>query len=424
MIAYYFPPMGTVGVLRNIMMHNCFSGIFDRVFAISIRNISIPASTRLIDENTKVYRVFNWDYRNIMNLFSGKNKDFRKNVNAGSESFTVRFFRQVVDSFPFNTIIGEGGLFYILAATFKGIYLIRKNGITHIYSSFRPVSDHIIAYNLKLIFPKLLWIADFRDLPVDMYRTNAFFPAFQWKFIRILMVKADLRTTVSAGLKRILDKNAGKTELIMNGIYNIYKPHKIEKNHKFTVLYTGSLYKKYGKPTMLLEVIHSLLDEQRISKSNFKLVYAGKDSLIWNDWVDQYRLNDISLDLGEIDFPDSVQYQFSSHILLLITWAGEKHTGILTGKIFEYLATDNPILALVNGKKDPEIEKILYDLNAGEVFYEGDKNEIGQFILKHYKEWKKTGKTLYTPGSDKYYEYTWNNRKNQIKRMLQFSQDS
>ena len=423
MIAYYFPPMGTVGVFRNFMMHRCFSGIFEKVFTISINNITIAGSGELMEENAAIHRVYNWDYRNIMNFLSGKDRNLRKSINTRSNSIFVRFFRKTIESFPCNTIIGEGGILYIINGTLKGRRLIRRNNITHIYSSFRPLADHIIAYNLKLMFPKLKWIADFRDLPVDQYRKNTIFPAFQWKIIRMLMSRANIKTTVSEGLKRRFIDKIGKTEVLLNGIYEIFKPSQIERRDKFTILYTGSLYPEFGKPSFLFEALRSLLDKQLISDNSFSLEYAGKDSLVWNEWIAEYGLNEISCFLGELTSSESVKFQFSSHILLLVTWAGEEHTGILTGKLFEYLATENPILAVINGEKDPEIETIFDDLNAGNVFYEGDRNTIEEFILMYYTQWLNTGKTSHSPCRERFDKHSWNSREKQLKELLGYSEN-
>lgn len=107
------------------------------------------------------------------------------------------------------------------------------------------------------------------------------------------------------------------------------------------ISYTGSLYPEFREPVALFKTVKSLIDKGKISKIDFKLVYAGKDSAVWNKWIVEYGLQDISLDLGEITLYESVSTQTSSNLLLLLSWSNKDHKGILTGKLFEYLATGN-----------------------------------------------------------------------------------
>ena len=410
--------MGTVAFLRNYHIAKYLSNSFDSSHLITIKNISIPLKDVIPNDFITEHRVWNFDYRNFGKLFSSNKTDLRNKINAKSDSRKVIFFRKIMDSFPTNILLGEGGLLYIINATVKGIKIIRKNQITHIYSSFRPMADHIIAYNLKLFFPNLNWIADFRDPPVDESRNNVFFKNLQWWFIKKLALKTNKVIAVTDGVKNNLQKSIPDVTTVKNGIYNLFDFNKEEKYNKFTVSYTGSIYQNYQKPDVFFEVLKKLLSGKKINKNNFQLIYAGKDSLIWNNWISKYGLEDLSIDRSELSLFEAIKLQQKSHINLLFSWSNNKIDGILCGKLFEYFATGNPIFALINGTKDNEFENIFKELNAGFVFYNHDFDKIAGKTLEFYNEWIKTKQLNFKYHTDNVNKYSWQNKIAELKQFL------
>ena len=408
--------MGTIGFLRNYFMSKCFSELFEKTYIISIKNITIPSKDNIPLDFGEIHRVCNYDYRNLMNNFSDSTSDLRKNVNT--KSTLVKFFRKFIDSFPMNSLIGEGGFFYILNGTLRGLMLIRKNKINQLYSSFRPIADHIIAFNLKLFFPGIKWIADFRDLPVDNFRKNTFMPAFQLWLMKKLLKKANHVITVSEGLNDNLSKIKPGSKVIRNGFYRLFIPKKNQSKDHFTITYTGSLYSEFRKPDLLFNILRIYIDEGKINENEIKLVYAGKDSSTWNSRIDNYGLKKISIDLGELSLEESVELQVNSHILLLLTWSGNDNTGILTGKLFEYLSSGNPIFALINGSKDEEIEDIFNSYKSGRVFYEEDTESLKSSLMNYYNEWKQNGKIEHEAGIDLQEHFSWEKVKEQIRELI------
>lgn len=410
-IAYYFPPMGTVGVLRNYHFAKILNEIFVQVFVITIKNVSLKSHDNLDISAFKIIRAFNFDYRNIL---SNSKTNNRKSINAKSKSKTIIFLRRLLDSFPFNTFFGEGGIFYIISATYKAIKAIKKEKIKLIYSSYRPISDHIIAFNLKIVFPKLIWIADFRDLPVDKYRQNTFMPQVQWKFINFLLKYADNVITVSEGLNNKLKDIHPNSKVIHNGIYRLYDFHSESKFEKFSISYTGSIYPLFQRLEVLLEVIYKLKKENILNFENFSLIYTGKDSKIWQNEITKLNLNDLAIDLGEISLRESIKIQYKSHINVLFSWSEIDSQGIITGKFSEYLATGNPILMFINGEQDMEINQLFSTLKIGNVFYNEDQEQIYKKIQDYFYQWKSDKKLQFNPNTEELKNMEWENVKKQL----------
>ena len=69
---------------------------------------------------------------------------------------------------------------------------------------------------------------------------------------------------------------------------------------------------------------------------------------------------------GVVPYRESLAAQRSAHALLFIDWMDPRAEGVLTGKLFEYLASGRPILCIGN-RSDTEAARILEECKAGEI---------------------------------------------------------
>lgn len=409
--------MGTVAFLRNYHIAKYLSRYFDNTHIITIKNISIPLKDKIPTDFGQIYSVFNYDYRNLGNLLSSKNNNLRNKTNAKSNSWKVKFIRKFIDSFPTNVIFGEGGILYIINATIRAIKIIKKNKITHIYSSYRPIADHIIAYNIKLLFPEINWIADFRDPPVNINLNNVYLTKLQNWFLKKLLKKANIVTAVSDGVNRSILSYNPKSFTVRNGYYSLFKFDNVDFN-MFSMIYTGSLYPDLQKPAVFFKVLQQLLSKRNIEPSYFQLIYAGKDGSIWDKWIEEYDLQKISNNMGELSLSEAIKLQNKSHVNILLSWSGTEQKGVLTGKFYEYIAIGKPIFAFIRGEKDDEFESVFSELNAGFIYYDKDIEKIEKNILYFYNEWQKSGKIKHVFNKEKLKEYSWENRIIKLKKMI------
>jgi hypothetical protein len=151
MIAYWFPPLKTV-TLRSYYLYREWTKHFKKVTVITTYNrTKLPnEAAPVIEEDIETITTF--DYRTVSSLLPSPKTHYSKTYR---KQFSVRFFIRLLDSFPFNVLIGEGGFLYILFGYFKAVQLTKKQQPTYLYSSFRPYADHLIAWLLKKKFPHL-----------------------------------------------------------------------------------------------------------------------------------------------------------------------------------------------------------------------------------------------------------------------------
>ncbi|MFT6360951.1 MAG: hypothetical protein ACJAYJ_005194, partial [Saprospiraceae bacterium] len=191
MIAYWFPPIKAV-TLRSYYLYHEWKKHFKKVTVLATSNrTKMPNESVPINEED-VETITTFDYRTVNSFLLSPKTHYSKTNH--SQPY-ISFFVRLLDSFPFNLLIGEGGFFYILFGYSKAVQLTKKQQPTYIYSSFRPYADHIIAWLLKRRFPHLFWIADFRDLHIDHDINKLYASRFQRWCNRKIINQADLVTT-------------------------------------------------------------------------------------------------------------------------------------------------------------------------------------------------------------------------------------
>jgi hypothetical protein len=398
-ISYYFPPVGTVGSLRNYNIARELSSVFQNSYLITTAFKPFVLTEQFDQGFLEIFELKQLDYRYLAQYITG-NPSINNALNEKRNANTTILSSKLLDSYPGNIVWGEGGWLYVRNGIRKGIQLIESGKVTHVYSSYRPMADHYIAYKLKRRFPELNWIADFRDMPVDQHRRNVFFPGWHDNRYKEIFGTADLVVTVSNGLKGQLLKYNDNVLVVKNGIRKLFLPKNPALPDKFTVTYTGSLYPGFQDPSSFFRAVYDLLQNGLWKENDIQLVYAGKDFRIWEGFVKAFGLEGISINKGMVSLSESIRLQHESHLNLLLTWSGEHAKGILTGKLFEYLTAQKPVLCMVNGQKDEELEEMILINSRSAVFYNGDVQKVLNYLkTSHLNSTDKKLETQKIPAS-------------------------
>jgi glycosyltransferase involved in cell wall biosynthesis len=82
---------------------------------------------------------------------------------------------------------------------------------------------------------------------------------------------------------------------------------------------------------------------------------------------------------GFVPYRESVALQRDADYLLFLDWTDTRAEGVLTGKLFEYLASGRPILAL-GARKDSEAARLIADAGCGTMLTADD--EIADYLRR------------------------------------------
>ena len=281
----------------------------------------------------------------------------------------------------------------------KASELIDSLGIDTVVTTSPPHSTQLIGLELKNK-KNIRWIADMRDPWTKIYYVSELLQtkwAQNWNsnLERAVLENADKVVTVSHNLSaefRALAPGLQQENVVVipNGFDEDDFQFNVRLNEKFTIGYMGTITDQYDISSLLTAIGSSNLDV------GFRFIGDVQAGL-------KKRLAEVSNRCeftGYLNHDKAIKKAASCIILLLVIPKVESNKGILTGKIFEYLALKRPILAI--GPVDGDAAKILDETGAGKMFDYSDANGISQFLKLKIDETQKPEQISETSGINKY----------------------
>lgn len=334
------------------------------------------------------------------------NKGFQEQVGIpralreGRGSFTTKVIN-VAKAFIAYPDDQKGWYPFALSA---GHDLLRKERFDALISSSGPVTCHLIARELKARHG-IPWVADFRDL----WTQNHYYPygpLRRWLERRLelrTMSTADALVTVSEPLARQLrNLHHGKPVYV---IPNGYDPDEVASaplTKELTITYTGQLYQGKRDPVPLLQALAELISEGKICREDVRVRFYGSTEYWLEQEIRKYRLEDVVSLHSHVHREEALERQRESQILLLLLSDHPGEAGVYTGKVFEYLASRRPILAI--GGLRGVVTELLEETGAG--VHVSDNKELKRVLAALYVEFKTHGQVLYHGCEDRISKYS------------------
>ena len=79
--------------------------------------------------------------------------------------------------------------------------------------------------------------------------------------------------------------------------------------------------------------------------------------------------------IGYVSHEEAIAYQKRSQLLVLIEINSEDTKAIIPGKLFEYMISETPLIAI--GPEESDVEKIIISTNTGAYFNYSEKQKLG-----------------------------------------------
>lgn len=276
-----------------------------------------------------------------------------------------------------------------------GRKILREEEIDLIYTSSPPHSTHLIGYFLKR-FSGLPWVADFRD----PWTLNEYFqekpttPKMKQleTYLERLVINgcdhlvANTRSVAEAFRWKFNHLPLSGISIIPNGYdpedFQGLEPHNFEK---FTITHLGSLYGR-RQPIEFLKGLRLFLQRHPEAKQRLKVLFVGNIEEKILERMREFDLSEVLECRPHQPRRQALRLAVSSHLLLLILGGDPKAAGIIPAKLFEYLFTGKPILALVS---EGETAEVIRSQDAGTVITSPDVEEVGLSIKQYYEDYLK-----------------------------------
>ncbi len=409
-ITYYWIPSGGAGVQRWVKFVKYLREFGWEPVVYTPENPEYPSEDlsfeKDIPNGIKILKTPIWEPYDIYRKLTGKKG---QKINAGfiSENKKSGWKDKLSIWLRGNFLIPDPRKFWIKPSVkFLSDYLT-KNPVDAVVSTGPPHSMHLIALGLKKHFPKLPWIADFRDpwTNIDFYQDlNLSFLADKkhHQLERKVVQSADCVVVVSSDMHREYKAlNPKRIELVTNGYdADDVENQAIELDKKFSLSHIGTL-NAARNPRILWKVLGDLCQNNSQLKEDLQINLIGKTDF---SVIEELEINGLTANLQKIDYvshKEAVKYQKTSQILLLLINNSANAKGILTGKFFEYLAAKRPILAI--GPSDGDVAEVLKETNAGRIVDFEDEKKMTELILDFYEKFKAGNLAVTSNSIEKYF---------------------
>ena len=389
-VAYYFPPLGMGGVQRVVKWAKYLPQFGWEPHILSVKPIRYYAyDSSLLEEiqGISIDRTESWDLARLAERF------FRKKAPRSSPKSPSVFPGQTRVR-PF--FLPDSKIGWYPFARKSGIRFIQKIRPDAILTTSPPLTAHLVGLELKKK-SALPWVADFRDYWLGGEYVHVPTPLhayFHRRWARQVLRRADAVVAISEPILeslRIFEPNApSKFHFLPNGFdpadLRDLKPLNFPKK---TLLYLGTLGGA-NHPGLFFEGLRLLVRQNKAALEGWEILFWGQP-------------------LKTVEIPAEIRpwirrVPYTSHreslaaLLgaagLLFFLAPTVNRGMVTGKIFEYVAAGRPIFAVLPSDtaaatilEQYGYGKTVTKLNAQAVAHQLEEFLSGKFKPRNDSKW-------------------------------------
>ena len=393
LISYYWPPAGGGGVQRWLKMSKYLpENNWTPIVYTAQPKAFVAEDQSLLDEihpDINVIRTPIFEPYEIYGKLTGQKKgsnNYSGFITNKKPSFTQRLSVFIRSNF----FIPDARKFWIKPSIKYLSKWLRENPVDVIVSNGPPHSMHMIAMALKKKFPEIPWVADFRDpwTNIDFYKNlnlMKFADRKHRRFEKEVLKKADKVVAVTWEMSKEFEILSGRKDI--STILNGYDPADFESfqsqdTGKFIICHLGSMNKDRN-PQNLWKAIQALIskDDAFAKKLSIELIGPVDNAISQN--IHKYSLEQFTKIRKFIPHKEAIEYLQKCNLLLLPINNAPNSTGILPGKMYEYLATKKPILSI--GPLNGDIAKVLNEMDHCSLCAYDDLKGMEKFISSVWK---------------------------------------
>jgi glycosyltransferase involved in cell wall biosynthesis len=390
-ITYYWPPAGGPGVQRVLKFAKYLPEFGWQPIILTVQNGEYPAYDESlfadIPKECKVYKTPAIEPFALYKKFTGMNTDEAIPVATLTEKKT-NWKKKLAHWIRLNLFIPDAKIGWIPYAVRAGKHIIRNEKPDIIFSSSPPPTVHLIARSLAR-WSRIKWVADFRDPWTEIYhyekqKISNISSLLNTNMERSVLHKSNAVSVVSKAF--FADIGSIPIRQIPNG-FDESDINQSPKTHNeiFTIRYMGSI-KERQYVDNFFDILKELSCNKKF-KNSIKLEVIGNVFPNVRDKITEKAIKDIQITfLGYRDHIEALNLISNADALLFIIGKGSRGKFITTGKLFEYIMTKKPIIAI--GPIDGEANKIIQATHTGQMFGYSDYENLKGFILTIYTMWQ------------------------------------
>ena len=268
------------------------------------------------------------------------------------------------------------------------VRIVRSEGIDAVVTTSPPLSMNLIGASVRKL-TGVRWVADQRDSLVqnaDRRFERKTVQAKEKALERVVQLVANNADGIVAVSEAIADElrefdPSGPVRVIPNGCdFDDFAGLEYTPGDRFRITHTGSFFGKRNPRAFLSALASSGLDDV-VAR------FVGDFRSVDREWVEELGLGDRLELLGYQPHRRALELQRDSEAnLLLLPDAAGRGKVVPSGKIFEYLAAEQPILAAV--PIDGAAATLVRETRAGIVVAPDDEKGIREALVGLHARWK------------------------------------
>jgi glycosyltransferase involved in cell wall biosynthesis len=393
-LTYYFPPSGGPGVQRSLKFVKYLPefGWEPVVVTVKPERASYPdldpKLAREVPAGTQVVRTSAWDPYALYARLQGKAKQDAVAVGFLGEAEMTRRQR-AARWVRANVFLPDARVGWVPFALRRALKLLPDGAFDAVFTTGPPHSTHLAGYLLARR-SGLPWLADFRDpwTGIDYYESlpmTAPARGLDRALERRVLRHADAVTVVSPSmLSRLTAHTRAPVAVVQNG----FDPQDFEVEPPspapgFVLCYVGNL-NEARNPTALWRALETLDAKRSMPELRVRLV--GNIDPVALRSAREHGLGNMIETHPYVPHEEAVREMRQSTLLLLSINRVAGAEGIITGKLYEYVASGRPVLGL--GPAEGDAARVLASSDAGRMLDCDDAAGVAEILRAHYASWK------------------------------------
>jgi glycosyltransferase involved in cell wall biosynthesis len=408
-ITYYWPPGGGAGVQRWLKFVKYLNQFGWQPVVYTPENGEMPvlddSLAADIPQGTAVIKTPIWEPYDFYKKLVGAQKGEKINTGFLTEKKRPGFKEKLAVWLRGNIFIPDARRFWIKPSVRFLDKWLTQNPVDAIVSTGPPHSMHLIA-NAIARSHKIPWLADFRDpwTNIDYYQDlmlTTWADKKHHELERRVVTEADRVVVVGQTMKEEFESRFNrKTDVITNGFdEDDIVTTSVVSSGKFVIAHVGTLVRSRN-PEILWRAVAELVNENNEFSHDLSIRLTGKIDLSVRNSITASALDRFVTYVDYLPHDQVAQEQQSASVLLLILNDTPNSKGILTGKLFEYLASGRPVLCI--GPEDGDAAAVIRETRSGMTCNFQDQDKVKTALLEFFSDHKKGNKKSERTGIEKY----------------------
>ncbi|MGH8614965.1 MAG: glycosyltransferase [Gammaproteobacteria bacterium] len=374
MIAYHFPPVqGSSGVQRTLKFCRYLPNYGWEPMVLTVDELAYPAT----------------DAGQIAEIPHGM---------VLKRTFALDTARHLAirGRYPYWLALPDRWASWCVSAVIAGLRLIREYRPTVLWSTYPIATAHAVGLMLHRL-SRLPWVADLRDsMTEDSYPNDPrIWRAFRWIEKQTVERANRVAFTTPGALCMYRERYASlppeRWTLIANG-YDEESFRAAERagsgpsprsGNRLVLVHSGVLYRSERDPSAFFAAIADLVRSEKISPERLEIVLrASGDEAYYQKILDHQGIAEMVKLKPALPYRAALEEMLRADGLLLFQAASCNHQ--IPAKLYEYLRTQRPVLALTDPAGDTACA--LRKAGAGRVVRIDSKEEIRDALLVFLRE--------------------------------------